>query len=154
MSVHTALDLYRTFQAKEPDFVTALDEAVTFPPAFGAIGKAQIIWYGSSKWRGDGAETWYEHTYTSPVDFCEPWRDGLRAIESPERPDALVLLGRCIAVQVECDGGEVRFPRLPKGTLLTATPDGRALVLVDEQRGVLGALLGGSQRITDRGIEG
>jgi hypothetical protein len=89
VSVKKALDLYRAFQSKEPDFVTALDDAIAFPRAFGAIGRAVGIFYESSKWRRDGGETGFHHTYESAVDFCEPWREGLRVVEPIEVPTAL-----------------------------------------------------------------
>jgi hypothetical protein len=151
--IREAVERYRTFTAKEPDFVTALEPNVQLPPRLGASGRARRIWYVSGKWRNDGGVGYYVHDYSTPVEFCEAFRPSLRPVVTPRWPKELALLGECIALEVE-RSGELAYPRLPSPTLLPSTPDGRALVLLGERRGILAVLLGGAQRITERGIEG
>lgn len=154
MSVHEALSVYRTFQAKLPDFVTALDERIQFPRRLGSVGRAKRILYRSGKWRDDGAQHDYIHEYKTRVEFCEAYREGLGPVRPPAWPRELVDLGECLEVEVEADDGKILYPTIPRGTLLCATPDGRTLVLLNLRRGILAALVGGAQRITDRGVEG
>lgn len=154
MSVHQALGVYRSFQAKEPDFVTALDERIRFPAKLGSVGRVKRLLYRSGKWRDDGKEYDYVHVYSTRVDFCEPYRTGLRPVRTPEWPRELVQLGRCLDAEVQADDGTLLYPELPGGTLLCGTPDGRSLVLLHLRRGILAAIVGSAQRITDRGVEG
>lgn len=154
MSVSAALEVYRSFQAKEPDIVTALDERIGFPKRLGSVGQVKRLLYRSSKWRKDGKEHDYVHVYSTPVELCEPYRDGLQPIRSPKWSRELVHLGTCLDVEVMAKGGKMIYPSLPSGTLLCGTPDGRSLVLLHLRRGILAALIGSAQRITDRGVEG
>ena len=154
MSVRDALDLYRTFTAKHPNWVTALGDDIQFPERIGRTGRALRIWYASDKWRVDNDMQLYVHTYDGVVDFCEPWRKGLQEVQAPRWPREIVQLGRCVAVEVERNPGVVRYPLLPDGTLLCATPDRTALVLVHPDIGILAVIVGGEQRVTERGIEG
>jgi hypothetical protein len=153
VSVRKGLSLYETFHARPPDFVTALDSAIQLPEWLGVSGQALRIWYASDKWRKDGEAGLYVHPYESTVYLCEPWREGLRRLPSP-RATVLVLLGLCVAVEVKRGAGDIAYPVLPDVTELCATEDGRSLVLLDRSTGILGAIVGEKQRITDRGIEG
>lgn len=150
--VAEALALYRTFNARQPDFVTAVD--LTFPDELGRVGWARQILYRSDKWRSNGIATYYLHPYESDVEcLVIPEGPGQR-VRVRAWPTEAVKLGECIEVAAESLSGEFRAIRPPDGTLLCATPDGRSLLLVHPRHGVLGALTGGRQRITDRGIEG
>jgi hypothetical protein len=154
MPMKQALALYETWSAREPDFVTALDAQVQFPSRWGASGKVRTIWYASDKWRSDGAAQLYVHPYDAPPDFCEPWCPGLRAVETGPTPREIVQLGECIAVEVARDRGGDPYPVLPDGTLLCAAPDGRMLVLAHPHHGIVAAIVGPGQRVTERGVEG
>lgn len=152
--VKQAVDLYRTFQAKEPDHVTALDPAIQFPPRLGSAGLVKRLLYRSAKWRKDDGESFYIHDYETPVEYCEPWRTGLHPVRTPAWPREVVKLGDCIDLEVRAEEGGLFYPTVPKRTLLCATPDGRSLVLLHLKLGIVGALIGGRQRVTERGIEG
>lgn len=154
MSVRRALGVYRSFQAKDPDWVSALDERIQFPSKLGLIGRVVKIIYQSGKWREDGLRHVYIHRYESGVKLCEAWREGLAPVRAPEWPRELIELGELVEAEVEDAEGQVRYVRVPKATLLCATPDGKTVVLLHLRLGILAALVGGAQRITDRGIEG
>lgn len=94
------------------------------------------------------------HEYATPVHFCEAYREGLQPVRPPKWPRELVHLGVCLDVEVVTREGATAYPTLPFGTLLCGTPDGRTLVLLHLRRGILAAIVGSSQRITERGIEG
>jgi hypothetical protein len=64
-----------------------------------------------------------------------------------------VQLGHCIELEIETPDKQRLFIQPKDGTLLCATPDGRTLVLLHLQFGLVGALTGGRQRVTDRGVE-
>lgn len=150
--VAKALALYRTFNAREPDFVSAVD--VAFPKRLADAGQVRKILYRSDKWRADGVESNYIHPYESAVRCLVRWQSGLRPLEVRAWPRELVQLGVCVDLEVERNDGEMQYGNFPDGTLACATPDGRSLVLLHLEHGILGALTGGRQRITDRGIEG
>lgn len=154
MSVREALGVYRSFQAKEPDFVTALDGRFAFPARLGSVGTMKRLLYRSAKWRDDGKEHDYVHEYATAAQFCEAYRDGLRPVRTPKWPRELVHLGTCLDVEVVAADGALAYPTLPTGTLLCGTPDGRTIVLLHLRRGILAAIVGSGQRITERGIEG
>jgi hypothetical protein len=150
--VADALALYRTFNAREPDFVSAVD--VCLPDRLADAGYARQILYRSNKWRTDGVASDYLHRYESAVRCLVRWEDGLPPVLIKAWPRELVHLGFCLDLEVETAEGTVRYGNLPNDTLLCATPDGQSLVLLHLEHGILGALTGGRQRITDRGIEG
>jgi hypothetical protein len=150
--VAEALALYRTFNARQPDFVTALD--VEFPRELARVGRARQILYRSDKWRSDGVATYYVHPYESEVDCLVRPEGTLERVVVRAWPTEAVQLGECIEVAAEAQDGGFRSVKPPAGTLLCATPDGRSLLFVHPRHGILGALTGGRQRITDRGVEG
>lgn len=150
--VARSLALYKEFNAREADFVTAI-EGVALPARLGLLGTAKKILYRSDKWRSDRKETFYIHPYESAVQCYVPWRKGLAATEVRAWPRELVQLGHCVDLEIERKAGDTIYFTPPEGTLLCATPDGRSLVLLNPGSGVLGALTGGRQRITDRGID-
>lgn len=93
------------------------------------------------------------HTYESPVAFAVPWRHGLSKVPSIKARE-FVQLGECAELEVVQRDGAKRVDVYPRHTRLCATPDGKSLVLIHLDLGFLGAITGGRQRITDRGIEG
>jgi len=154
VSVRRALAIYRAFQARAPDFVTALDKRIQFPARIGSVGRVKRLLYRSAKWTDGEEEHAYIHDYESPVEFCEPWREGLRAVKSPRWPRELVQLGSAVELELATHAGERAFVSPVRGTLLCATPNGRTLVLLHPGSGIVAALVGGEQRVTDRGVEG
>jgi hypothetical protein len=150
--VAKSLALYKEFNAREPDFVTAVGD-LRLPDRLGLIGRARQILYRSNKWRTDGKECFYIHPYESDVKCYVPWRAGLAEVAVRAWPRELVQLGHCVDVEVETTDSAVAYLTPPESTLLCATPDGRSLALLHLGHGIVGALTGGRQRITDRGIE-
>jgi hypothetical protein len=150
--VARALALYKEFNAREADFVTAL-EGITFPDRLALLGMAKKILYRSDKWRSDSKESFYIHPYESDVKCYVPWREGLAPVAVRAWPRELVQLGYCVDLEIDGSGGKTLYLTPPDDTLLCGTPDGRSLVLLHLRLGVVGALSGGRQRVTDRGIE-
>lgn len=150
--VAESLALYKIFNSREPDFVSAIPD-VKIPDRLGLLGRATKLLYRSDKWRSDGRESFYIHPYESDVKCYVPWRNGLDPVEVQAWPGELVQLGYCVEVEVDQGNGGLGYLTPPKDTILCATPDGRTLVLLHLRQGILGALTGGRQRITDRGVE-
>jgi hypothetical protein len=150
--VARSLALYKTFNAREPDFVTALSD-LTLPDRLALLGTAKQILYRSDKWRSDGKASSYVHPYESDVKCYVPWQEGVVPVTVRAWPGELVQLGHCIELEIETPDKQRLFVRPQDGTLLCATPDGRTLVLLHLQFGLVGALTGGRQRVTDRGVE-
>jgi hypothetical protein len=150
--VARALALYKEFNAREADFVTALDD-IELPLQLSFVGTVRKILYRSDKWRSDGKESFYIHPYASAVQCYLPGREGLPLVAVRAWPRELVQLGYCVELEIEGRGRERIYFTPPEGTLLCATPDGRTLVLLHLRHGFVGALTGGRQRITDRGVE-
>jgi hypothetical protein len=150
--VARSLALYKTFNAREPDFVTALPD-VPLPAQLALLGAAKKILYRSDKWRSDGRASLYVHPYESDVKCYVPWQEGLDPIAVRAWPGELVQLGHCVELEIETEGEQRIYVQPRDGTLLCATPDGRTLVLLHLRLGIVGALSGGRQRVTDRGVE-
>jgi hypothetical protein len=150
--VAESLSLYKTFNSREPDFVSALPH-IRLPDRLGLVGRATKILYRSDKWRSDGRESFYVHPYESDVKCYVPWRTGLEPVGVRAWPGELVQLGHCVDIEFDEGNGRLGYLTPPKKTILCATPDGRTLVLLHLRQGILGALTGGRQRITDRGVE-
>ena len=148
-----AVDLYRQFHDKDPHRITELPTDIRLPARFGDIGRAVLIVYRSAKWSSNGRQQNYIHSFESNVRFCEPWRRGLRAIETRRWPREFAMLGDFIDGVVERDGGYMR-PIVLRGTKLVATSDGKRLLLYHPDAGMMAALVGGKQRVTTSGIEG
>lgn len=150
--VAKALTVYKTFNGREPDFVSAIAD-VHLPDRLAFVGYATTIVYGSDKWRTDKRESLYFHPYESPVECYVPWRPGFEPVFVRAWPRELAHLGRCLDLEVERpDGTKTQLGPLDD-TLLCGTPDGRSLVLLHPEQGIVGALTRGRQRLTDRGIE-
>jgi hypothetical protein len=150
--VAKSLALYKEFNAREPDFVTAIGD-IDLPTRLSLLGRASKILYRSDKWRSDGKESFYIHPYESDVRCYVPWRHDLPEVAVRAWPGELVQLGHCIDLEVARPDGSLVYLTPPEGTILCATPDGRSLVLLHPGQGILGALTGGRQRVTDRGID-
>ena len=148
-----AVDLYRQFHDKEPHRVSELPADIRLPEKLGDVGRAILIVYRSAKWSADGHQQNYIHSFESNVRFCEPWRRGQRAIETRHWPRELVALGDFIDGVVERSGSYMR-PIVLRGTKLAATSDGKRLLLLHPDAGIMAALVGGKQRVTTSGIEG
>jgi hypothetical protein len=148
-----ALDLYRQFHDKEPHRLTELPKDIRLPDRIGDVGHAVLIIYRSAKWSSDGRQRNYIHTFESNVRFCEPWRRGLRVVETQHWPRELVALGEFVDGVVERAGSYMR-PIVLRRTKLVATSDGKRLLLYHPGAGIMAALVGGKQRVTPSGIEG
>ena len=150
--VAKSLALYKAFNAREPDFVTALGD-IELPSRLSHLGRASKILYRSDKWRSDGRESFYIHPYESDVACYVPQREDLPEVAVRAWPGELVQLGHCVELEIDRPGAGLAYLTPPTDTILCATPDGRSLVLLHLEQGIVGALTGGRQRITDRGIE-
>ena len=148
-ALNAAVGMYETFHDRIPDRVLALP--VKMPRSFGKVGRVALLAYRSAKWTGRSHA--YVHEYESDVWFCEPLPKGRKRIAAGRWPRQLVELGEVMDVIVAIDDGFAR-PRLGRGTRLCATPDGKRIVLYDPRRGIVAALLGPAQKVTERGIEG
>src|SRR5262249_403121 len=103
-----AVDLYRQFHHKEPHPPHELPNNLRLPVRFGDVGRAVLIVYRSAKWVSDGRQRNYIHTFESNVRFCEPWRRGLRVIDTQHWPRELVALGEFVDGVVEHAGSYMR----------------------------------------------
>lgn len=160
-----AIDKYREFHRKDPMRVAPFAASFALPEWVVCVGDARNVLYRSDKvdpetLRQPERPINYIHDHDPGVAVYEPCAEG---DEHAERVpgwiadvDALVLLGTNLGFAFTARGSDelvearVRAPR-PE---LYATPDGRALVVVQSKRFVLALMWGGALGVESRGIVG
>ena len=157
-----AADLYEAFHRFEPRRVGSFAAGFKIPSSMHAQGRAVHVMY-----RSDKVDPATLRRPKRPVDYIHEHKPGVRtylargAGERVEVPsflrdaDQLTLLGQCLGFAFEgSDGKEIEAVgkgRLPE---LYATPNGRALIVIQDKRQVLAAMWGGKLNVEPRGIVG
>lgn len=141
------------------------EQAVTLGP-MRPVGIASRVMYRSDKWHDPGDTVDYYHDHdANRITLWLPCGDGERGMRFRYAwPDAVAVLGSCLAWYHTPKGSEVEVETKPRGTVLVASPYGHVdatapqrifLAVVATQTGNVEALFeGGSLRLTAHGIEG
>jgi hypothetical protein len=142
-----ALGLYPSFHAADPIAVIPLDRIAREAEALGVTGTVERISYRS--------DTGFlrHHQYRSTVTLCEPTTADAPHPRLRGWLDGLVDVGECLELRVRRSERATSWP-LPWRTRLCATLDGKALLLLNFDRGLIGALFGPQLTVSDDGVEG
>jgi hypothetical protein len=157
-----AKDLYRDFHKFEPHRIGDMPN-LKIPARVNHVGEAKVMYYASDKLNPETEEDegWihYFHEHEGDVKFClaDPDADG-EVIAVPKfvrQAKALVRLGDCEGFEYEdFDGQTVEAEgtgRLPEWY---ATPDGKALLVIQDKRRVIAVLWGGDLDVKPEGVVG
>ena len=159
-----AIAKFREFHRKEPRRVAPFPERFDLPRWVIRVGDAKNVLYRSDKvdpetLRQPEQAINYIHDHDPGVGVYEPCdEDDADAEECPDwiaEVGALVLLGTNLGFAFTTPDNEVVEARVraPRPELY-ATPDGRALVVVQSKRFVLALMWGGELGVESRGIVG
>jgi hypothetical protein len=164
-SLARAKSLYETFHQFEPQKVGSMP-SLRIPNRLHHVGEAKVMYYTSDKLNPETGEDegWihYFHEHEGDVKMCvtdvHPEADGAPAVPVPEfvrHTQALVRIGDCEGFQYEdFDGKTVEAEgtgRLPEWY---ATPDGKALLVIQDKRRVIAVLWGGGLDVKAEGVVG
>ena len=157
-----AADLYEAFHRFEPRRIGTFASGFKIPSSMHAQGRSINVLY-----RSDKVDPSTLRRPRRPVDYIHEHKPGVRtylargAGELVQVPaylrdaDQLTLLGECLGFSFEGrDGAEVEAVGKGKLPELYATPNGRALLVVQDKRQVLAAMWGGKLNVEPRGIVG
>lgn len=142
-----AAELYQTFTEFTPKHVET--SRASIPATVACLGTMKSIFYASNKW--EGKVNYYKHDHDAGVHVYRP--GGARVTPSwLQKQEALARLGRCIGfIYVDAHGDEREMKAV--GCDLYATPNGKALALIDKKSLRLELLIwGGRLKVEDRGI--
>lgn len=160
--LRSAENLYETFHQFEPEDVGSMPN-LRIPREVTHVGEAKVMYYASDKLNPDTSEDegWihYFHEHEGGVKFCvTDDEDEGKTVEVPNwvrSVNALTRIGDCEGFEYEdFDGKTVEAEgtgRLPEWY---ATPDGRALLIVQDKRRVIAILWGGSLDVRAEGVVG
>lgn len=157
-----AENLFEKFHQFEPNKVARRPD-LDIPPHLTHVGEAKVMYYASDKLNPETGEDegWihYFHEHEGGVKFCavEPESDGpeVTVPDFIRKTTALVRIGDCEGFEYEDhDGRTVEAEgtgRLPEWY---ATPDGRALLVVQDKRHLIACLWGGDLNVRAEGVVG
>lgn len=155
--------LYETFHQFEPQRVGEFHAEFSIPKRARHVGEAKVMYYSSDKLNPETGEDegiihyFHEHEGGVGIHLFDDDHDG-KMVMVPARVravDALVRLGKCEGFEYEdFDGKTVEAEgtgRLPEWY---ATPDGKALLVIQGKRRVIAILWGGSLDVRAEGVVG
>lgn len=146
-SITSGIQKYMEFHDYDPKDVGMFPKSFRLPRTVEKAGQALWVCYRSSKWDDGTHDYIHEH---SKGAMCY-WPDG--TLNTPKRIihcQTLVDLGRCLGFGYN-DGSKQDIDLSSKHQLY-CTPDGRALIIVENKLRVLALIWGGKLRVEDRGI--
>lgn len=162
-SIADAVDTYETFHQLEPVRVIARD-AMSLPAYVRKVGRATNVKYRSGKVDPETGKRPrhhqnYIHEHDAGVCLYEPARaSDPGAEEVPQRvkgSTSLVLLGKCLGLgYIDHEGETLEMEGADPLPELYCTPDGKALVIVENKREILFLVWGGALGVERRGIVG
>ncbi len=152
--VEAAIEKFREFHASEPRKVSAFADRFAIPTSVVRVGRAVNVMYRSSKW-GERADYIHEHDEGVYVHLPRARRLEGRTIQVPAwiaNVTALRKLGLCLGFTFTRDGEEIDAQVSTPLPELYCTPDGRALLVISDQRTVEAIIWGGNLGVESRGI--
>jgi hypothetical protein len=157
-----AIRLYEDFHRFEPKEVGEFHESLCMPDRVFLQGKAINVMYRSDKidpatLKKPRKPVNYIHEHEKDVNTYLTEGDG-RMIDVPawlRDCDALVLMGGCLGFTfVDPNGDEIEAECSNPLPELYATPNGKALVVIERKRDIVAITWGGKLGVEPRGIVG
>ena len=159
----SAEKLYETFHQFEPEKIGAMPH-LRIPSRATHVGEAKVMYYCSDKLNPETGEDegWihYFHDHEGDVKFCvvddaDADGDEISVPTRVQNAQALVRIGDCEGFEYEDFDGKIveaeGTGRLPEWY---ATPDGKALLVIQDKRRVLAILWGGGLDVKAEGVVG
>jgi len=158
--MNKAVRKYVEFHAHEPNKVGAFNPSFAIPETARLAGEAVHVLYRSDKLNPTTLEDegWvdyiHEHDAGVKVYRCDADADGAeRAVPAWLRNTReLTWLGQCLGFAYKVDGKEVGAEGSAPLPDLYATPNGKALLVIQGKRKVLALIWGGRLGVEARGI--
>jgi hypothetical protein len=154
--------LFRDFHRFDPREVGEFDEDLVIPEKVYKQGKAINVMYWSDKTDPETLtrprkQRAYIHDHESGVNTYLVEGEG-KCVEVPSfirKAEALVLMGPCIGFTfVDPNGDEISAECKDPLPELYATPNGRALLVIERKREIVAITWGGALGVEPRGIVG
>lgn len=167
-SLRKAERLFETFHAFEPIDVGEFHPRFRVPRSAALVGDAKVMYYRSDKLNPE------THADEGWIHYYHDHKDGVRTYLTKEvlgkdylaadirrvprwiyQTSALVRIGDCEGLDYEDHDGELReIRRTGRAPEWYCVPSGKALLIVQDKKTVLGIVWGGKLRVEDRGVVG